>query len=121
MLEIGTVVHNFVSNIQPPNNKYLVCISPKLNLFLLINTENRLMYDCVEILYSKYQFLNDKNRFVSCSRFFELPMDNNIVKGKLDEEDILKLYHKVQQSKRLSPSEKQRFILNVKEYDLMPL
>ena len=113
MLNNGDVIYIFISEIVPPKNKFIVCVNKNKSLFLLINTQNRGMYECAEILATKYSFLKNKNRFISCSRYFKLPK-NLIKKAKLitsiDEEDMIRIYKKIQESKNLSPKQKQEIL-----------
>jgi len=59
----------FNTQITPQKSKCHVCITDDAQFFL-INTENRLIYDCVPILHVNYTFLKGSDRFVSCSRLF---------------------------------------------------
>ena len=62
------------------------------------------MYECIRIQVTKYSFLK-KDRFVSCCRLFELPLQPKII-GQIDQEDLIRIYNKIQESKRLSPIKK---------------
>lgn len=111
LLEYGSIVHTFVQGVIPPKKKFLVCINEQLQWFLLVNSENREIYECIEILATNYPFLKNQNRFVSCSNFFkpkatELAVAQFI--GKITSEDMLKIHSKIQQSKKWLPNQKQQ-------------
>lgn len=114
-LDVGDVIHNYVSEIYPPKNKFLMCILSEDWHFLLINTLNRPMYECVELNKDDYAFLKGKSRYVSCSRLFRLTDDNiqNIKRvGSINIDDIHKIYEQIRCSRQLTPYQKQ-LILNL--------
>lgn len=113
MLKIGSVIHSFSHDTIPPKNKFGVCVNPYDQLFLLINTENRTIYECVEIKASKYPFLKGSNRFISCSRIFKFDLSGERFKliYEIDAEDMSKIYDKIKTSSRLSAMDKARLLI----------
>lgn len=112
MLEAGDVVKGFVKDVEPPKKKYCVCINPLERLFFLINTENRRHYDCIEISSQSYEFLNGLNRYISCSRSFYIPKQNQKEKvlGKIMPGDLKKIVEQIHLSKRLAPNVKPKLL-----------
>lgn len=111
LAKVGEVFHSFINEIIPPKNKYLVCIQEEEQWFLLINTENREMYECIEISYIDYPFLGSKNRYVSCSRIIQLQttqINHNKRYGKLKKEHLELIFNKIKHSKRLSIIQKKK-------------
>lgn len=72
LLKVGDIIHVFIEDIYPPKYKYLLCIHPEERLFLMINTEDRVIYRCISIKSSDYSFLKGKDRFVSSNKFFTI-------------------------------------------------
>jgi len=76
LLKSGDIIHTFVQEINPPKNKYLLCVHPDKQLFLPINTENRLIYRCISIKSLDYSFLRERDRFISTSNFIVLSKES---------------------------------------------
>ena len=111
-LKCGTVFYTFVDGITPPKKKFMVCICPDLRWFLLINSENRAMYECIEILSGGYSFLN-RVSFIGCSRFFTLS-DEDLQEarfiGEIDQADMRRIYDKIRQSSKWSLHSKAKLL-----------
>ena len=73
VMKVGYVVHSLVKDIFPSKNKFAVCINPQERLFLLINTENRSIYECVEVPAETYSFLKGQSRYIGCAKYFHIP------------------------------------------------
>jgi len=116
LLEYGTVIHAPVKELDKRDGKFLVCISEELSWFLTINTKNREIYECIEISAENYQFLKKQNRFISCSRFFNIKekgLEGAKLISKISEKDMLKVYNKIQQSNKWTPHNKKKVIHKV--------
>jgi hypothetical protein len=107
---VGDIVHVSGLPINPKKGKYcvLVCLAP--NRFFLVNTENRLIYDCIP--------LNKKGRpfpvydsFIGCKNIFEAEDKQiNSVCGKLDDDELRYLLQKITESKFIPQVQKSPLI-----------
>lgn len=108
-MDIGHVVYYKNDAIYPIKYKYGLCIyiAEKFGL-LMINSENREIYNCTEpIKQIRYSFLK-YDSYISCSRVFKLEIDAEYkVKGLLDYEDINMVYAKVKKSITISKKDKE--------------
>jgi len=108
MAEISDVFIMDVSNIiYKRDTKHCVCISVSRNKYFLINEKHRDIYEDFEIKASDYCFLKNTNRFVGCSKTFELESDRVIKKvGNLNHDDMMKILDTVIKSKTLIKMDK---------------
>jgi hypothetical protein len=116
-IEIGDVIH--FKNQQINKNKFHVCVCVARNYYLVINTEYRSFYDCIEIKSSDYAFLKDKNRFIECSQIFQqdIILADNVKKvGKINNDDLYVILSKIEKSARLYNYQKEPIILEIKKY-----
>jgi len=101
-IRYADVIYTFVEEIYPSGYKFLVCINEELDYFLLINSLNREIYECVEISVGEYRFLK-YDSFVSCSRFFKLAQESLVISkivGRINLEDMQRIYDKIQISNK---------------------
>lgn len=112
LVKVGDVIHSFVPNIDPPKNKFSVCINPLARLFLLINTEDRSDYECIKISAETYKFLQGQSRYIGYARYFHIPESERkeILKGQMLPDDLKKISQKISESKRLSPLDKEKLL-----------
>lgn len=116
-IEIGDVVHFFNEDIG--KNKFHICVCVAKNYFLVINTENRMFYDCIEIQAEDYYFLQGTNRFIECARIFKQDLDvvDNITKkGKILKKDLKRILDKIKNSPRIEGCQKEIIILDIEEF-----
>jgi hypothetical protein len=88
-------------NVEHRKTKHCICISVAKNKCLLINTENRGIYNELEISSENYNFLNGKNRFVACSRPI-IFKESEIIKkeGNINYNDMAKILEKLKSVKK---------------------
>lgn len=74
MFEVGDVLYVYNTAVTPPEHKYsvFVCLNP--NLFLLINTKNRKIYNCIPVKQEHNPYLK-YDSFISCNRTFQYTLD----------------------------------------------
>ena len=101
-----------VSKIMPERaTKYCVCISAGNDRYFYINSEHREMYDDFKIKASDYDFLK-YDSYVGCHEAYLLGKELIIRKlGNLNCDDMLKILDKIQNSKRMTKTEKKTLIL----------
>jgi len=68
-LNVGDVLYLRNSEITPAKNKYSACVHIKPHYFLLINTKNREMYECLPISQKDNKFL-EYDSFISCANYY---------------------------------------------------
>ena len=77
----------------------------------MINTDHRERYDDFKIHASDYKFLNDEDRFLSCSRLFAIdPADIKKEVGTLNEADTRTLIEKIVASRNIPHDDKKDII-----------
>ena len=89
------------------DTKYCVCVSILKDKYLLINTEHRSMYDDFKIEAKDYPFLQNEDRFVSCSKIHTFDF-RRIIKsvGNLEIKDIKKIIEKIRNSRSIHKIDK---------------
>lgn len=114
-LKIGDVflIHN--DEIYPPKKKLSICVCSTKNLFLLINSKDRIGYECVTVKNLDYSFLKHDS-FVSCSRVFT--HNTSIIKkskpiGSLSANDLRRIKERVMNSDVLSKKDIELIIKNL--------
>jgi len=86
--------------LQYRKTKHCVCISVSENKCLLINSNNRGIYNELEIKASDYKFLNGANRFIACLRTIKFE-EREIIKkvGSLNYSDMVKITERLKMVK----------------------
>ncbi len=80
----------------------------------MINTENRVMYDCIPILVSQHSQLV-QDRFVSCKSPLTVPRDAVVTESyKVSLDFLISLIAKVEASKFLSKLQKSEIVTDLK-------
>ncbi|MDR0572198.1 MAG: hypothetical protein LBG48_05080 [Rickettsiales bacterium] len=105
--EVGDVIHCF--NPKIGKNKFHICVCVSKDYFIVINTENRRFFECVELEARDYKFLNGINRFVECAEIFHHDIQIIISgqkKGKILEKDLKNIVNKIQKSARIPEYQK---------------
>lgn len=121
MLEVGDVFYVYNTKVVPPEHKYsvLVCVSQKL--FLLINTKNRKIYQCLPVSQSANTYLK-YDSYISCNRTFRYTLDQLDEKnkvGRLDLQTLKRLYAHIQQNvNTLPPAEKNEILTELNNFIL---
>jgi hypothetical protein len=104
-MRIGDVLYVYNKDIIPAGSKFSICVNLGPNLFLLINTENRTIYECLPILKKNNDFLAyDSN--IGCHRAFiysseELKNAKHV--GRLSYKDLENLYKHIRDKVRTLP------------------
>lgn len=116
-IEVGDIIHFFNEDIG--KNKFHICVCIAKNYFLVINTENRRFYDCIEIKSKDYYFLKGTNRFIECARIFKQDLDvaeNIAKKGKILKKDLEKILNKIKDSPRIEEYQKELIIFDIENF-----
>lgn len=106
MFEVGDVLYVYNTAVTPPEHKYsvFVCLNP--NLFLLINTKNRKIYNCIPVKQEHNPYLK-YDSFISCNRTFQYTLDQlketNKV-GRLDFDTLKRLYLHIERQCQYPPA-----------------
>lgn len=114
-LKIGDVflIHN--DEISPPKKKFSICVCSTENLFLLINSENRARYECIELKNQDYSFLKHDS-FISCSRVFTYNIsiiEKSKSIGTISPNDLKSIKERVKKSEVLSKKNIELIIKNL--------
>ena len=113
MFEVGDVLYVYNTAVTPPEHKYsvFVCLNP--NLFLLINTKNRKIYNCIPVKQEHNPYLK-YDSFISCNRTFQYTLDQlketNKV-GCLDFDTLKRLYLHIKDNVNTLPPIEKNIIL----------
>lgn len=104
-LSVGDVLYLYNTQIKPEHSKYSACVHIKPNYFLLINTENRKMYECLPILRSDNKYLQHDS-YIGCSNYYvyddDKIKDEQIV-GHLGYKDLNALYFHLKNNVKKMP------------------
>ena len=97
--------------------KHCVCVSITENNYLFINSRSSPIYDDFMIEAKDYAFLQNKDRFISCFKIYNIA-DEKIIKkvGDLNMEDINKIIDKIKKSKTLKKEIKMPVLLEIKNW-----
>jgi hypothetical protein len=98
------------------DSKHCVCVSISDKKYLLINTFHGEIYDDFLLPLSRYDFLIDRDRYLSCAAVVEIP-DGNLKSfvGMLSAEDTYTAAGKILRSKTMRSAEKNRIALGLKD------
>lgn len=111
--EVGDILRIFNREVVPPHDKYSLCVRVKPNLFFLINSENRKMYNCIPISEKNYSFLKHDSH-IACNRTFSYSLSDlkgSEIIGHLNISDLRVLYeHLIKNVKTISPNEKTQIL-----------
>lgn len=96
---VGDIVHVSGLPIVPQKGKYCVLITVGPNQFLLINTENRKMYDCIP-LEKKGREFPVYDSFIGCKNVYTA-LDEQVDRkvGELDNSEVQAVFSKIETSK----------------------
>lgn len=113
-MEVGDICNFFVEGIIPPKNKFALCVHVGDGLFLLINSENRKMYNCVPI--PKGKKFPKYDSFVGTSKVYS-PSDSVKIEyfDKASKEVLNLILEKVKNSKTLSKVIKDKIIKSLSD------
>lgn len=121
MLEIGDVLYVYNTSVIPAESKYSVVVCLKPDLFFLINTKNRSIYNCIPIKKAQNPYLK-YDSYLSCNVTFKYSLDQlkNAKKvGKIDYETLKRLYLHIKNNVRTIPqSEKDKILSNIHNFIL---
>lgn len=103
-LHIGNILLIDNQEIYPPKKKINVCVCNDKKFFLLINSANRVKYDCLHIKKSDYPSFLQHDSYISCSRTFNY--NETIIKtskklGCLSKTDLQRVLDKITNSHTL--------------------
>ena len=111
-LKCGTVLSTFTESITPPKQDFMICICPDLRWFLLVNSEDSVIYEgieistkCIKPSLETYSFLMIRVCIVGCSRFFTLSnedLQEARFIGEIDQAEMRRIYDKIRQSSKWS-------------------
>lgn len=101
MIQLGDVYLVLNDEITPAKQKLSVCVCVAPELFFLINSENRKIYDCV-LASKKDNACLKYDSYVSCSRTFAYPSKRlNKKLGRLSPSTLAAIREKVKSSEIL--------------------
>jgi hypothetical protein len=98
-MEVGDVLYLHNKDIYPEGKKYSICIHVVDGLFLLLNTENRKMYECIPLKKTKdANLFLDHDSHIGCNQVFryspeELRKAKSV--GTLAYKDLERLYNHI--------------------------
>lgn len=119
-MEIGDVLYVLNKDIYPEGEKYSICVHITDSLFLLVNSDNRIMYECMPLKKTK-----DKNLFlqydsyVGCNQVFtyspeELRKSKHV--GALNFKDLEGLHDHIRDNVKNMPTNyKNKILASLKE------
>ena len=111
------LIINVSKKIPYRNTKHCVCISVAKGKCLLINTENRQIYEEIKINSSDYEFLNGVDRYIACSQIFEFSEDDIIQRvGDIKYEDMLKIIENLRKTKEITPIERNFIVSELEKW-----
>lgn len=93
-LNVGDVLYLHNSAIIPAKNKYSACVHIRPHYFLLINTENRKMYECLPISQKDNKYLKHDS-FIGCTNYYiynDEDLKGKVPVGRLGYKDLNALY-----------------------------
>lgn len=113
MLDVGDVIYLYNDKINPPKNKYMVCVSLG-NCFLCINTENRKMYECLKIEKKGNPYLK-YDSYIACNALFKFePWEVKQRVGSLGYNDLNALHNHIKDNVRtLSRTDKENILASL--------
>jgi len=110
-------IADFSNEIEHRPRKHCVCVSVSSERYVVINTNHRETYDDFEISSADYDFLESKNRFVSCVKLYgagSIKLIRHV--GNLYREDMIKVADRIQNSDVLDEIEKMSVIPELKNW-----
>lgn len=98
-LRVGDIVHiTGLLSAHPDKGKYCVCITVGPNQFLLVNTENRAMYDCIPFDKKGRDFPRHDS-FIGCKNIFTAETEQiESQHGLVDDAELATIRDKIRNS-----------------------
>jgi hypothetical protein len=114
-VDVGKI-YNLEVNFSNRPTKYAVCVCISTTEFLLVNSENKPHYDCID-LKKKGRPFPDYNCYISCSNTIKRDSSAIIAPvGELDRADATALLEKIRNSEYLEQKQIDRIVAGLEEY-----
>lgn len=96
---VGDIVYISGLPIYPAKGKYAVCVKTAPNRFLLINSENRAIYDCIALQKKANRPFPKHDSFIGCKNIFEATDDQiSSIHGCADDSELKAILVKIKNS-----------------------